>query len=66
MSDVEMKLEVEAEEFTEDLGDEALEREGARLCLCDGCAFWRLTGNRPAASSACAGARQGACLVVER
>ena len=28
MTDVEMKLEVEAEEFTEELSDEALDREG--------------------------------------
>ena len=30
MSDIEMKLEVEADEFTEELSDEALDREGAR------------------------------------
>ncbi len=34
MSDVQMKIEVEAEEFTEELSDEALDREteGARFC----------------------------------
>ena len=34
MTDVEMNIEVEAEEFTEELSDEALDREGARLCGC--------------------------------
>ena len=29
MSDIEMKIEVEAEEFAEELSDEALDREGA-------------------------------------
>ena len=32
MSDVEMNPEVEAEDFTEALSDEALDREGARAC----------------------------------
>ncbi len=35
MSDVEMKVEVEAEEFTEELNDEALDREEARYAT-----FW--------------------------
>ena len=34
MSDIEMKLEVEADEFTEELSDEALDRDGARMCVC--------------------------------
>ena len=32
MTDIEMKIEVEAEEFTEELSDETLDREGARWC----------------------------------
>ena len=32
MSDVEMKLEVEAEDFAEELSDEALDQEGERMC----------------------------------
>ena len=39
MTDVEMKIEVETEEFTEELSDEALDREGAaRLCGGSPCA----------------------------
>ena len=38
MTDVEMKIEVEAEDFTEELSDEALDREGARMCLSGACA----------------------------
>ena len=37
MSDVEMKLEVETEDFAEELSDEALDREGGLFfggCLC--------------------------------
>lgn len=30
MTDIEMKIEVEAEDFTEELSDEALDREGGR------------------------------------
>ena len=38
MTDVEVKIEVEAEKFTEELSDEALDREGARFCGCSiGC-----------------------------
>ena len=33
MSDVEMKIEVEAEDFTEELSDEALDREWVRVHL---------------------------------
>ena len=33
MTDVEMKIEVEAEDFSEELNDEALDREGARACI---------------------------------
>ena len=32
MTDIEMKIEVEAEDFTEELSDEALDREGVRYC----------------------------------
>ncbi len=39
MTDVEMKIEVEAEEFTEELSDEALDREGERMCSACGCSF---------------------------
>ena len=31
MTDIETKIEVEAEDFTEELSDEALDREGARF-----------------------------------
>ena len=35
MTDIEMKIEIEAEEFTEELSDEALDREGAVFtCMC--------------------------------
>ena len=37
MTDVELKIEVEAEEFTDELSDEALDREGARLVCASGC-----------------------------
>ena len=37
MTDIETKIEVEAEDFTEELSDEALDREGARMC---GCGCW--------------------------
>ena len=33
MTDIETKIEVEAEDFTEELSDEALDREGARICM---------------------------------
>ena len=39
MSDIEMKIEVEAEDFTEELSDEALDREGARMCVCGCCSL---------------------------
>ena len=47
MSDVEMKLEVETEDFTEELTDEALDREGAvRMCFPGSCGCGgRLGGN---------------------
>ena len=32
MTDIETKIEVEAQEFTEELNDEALDREGTRNC----------------------------------
>ena len=32
MTDIEMKIEVEAEDFTEELNDEALDREGVYGC----------------------------------
>ena len=43
MTDVEMKIEVEAEELTEELSDEALDRHGrtytcAPSCVCGACA----------------------------
>ena len=31
MADIEMKIEAEADEFTDELSDEALDREGARV-----------------------------------
>ncbi len=34
MTDIEMKPEAEAEDFSEELSDEALDREGARFCPC--------------------------------
>ena len=34
MTDVESKIEVEAEDFTEELSDEALDREGGRNIAC--------------------------------
>ena len=38
MTDIEMKIEVEAEDFSEELSDEALDQEGARLaCMCIYC-----------------------------
>ena len=36
MTDIETKIEVETEDFTEELSDEALDREGARAAVC-GC-----------------------------
>ena len=40
MSDIEMKFEADAEEFTAELSDEALDRAGAppapRMCICTG------------------------------
>ncbi len=39
MSDVEMKIEVEAQEFTEELSDEALDREGPSLVSIMPCAY---------------------------
>ena len=36
MSDVEMKIEVEAEDFSEELSDEALDREG-EICRASSC-----------------------------
>ena len=33
MSDVEMKLEVEAEDFTDELSDEALDQDWVRHCM---------------------------------
>ena len=36
MTDVEMKIEVEAEDFSEELSDEALDREGPSLMSCGG------------------------------
>ncbi len=35
MTDLEMNIEVEAEDFSEELSDEALDRESARAC-CSG------------------------------
>ena len=32
MTNIETKIEVEAEDFTEELSDEALDREGGRNC----------------------------------
>ena len=32
MSELEMKTEVEVEDFTDELSDEALDREGVRYC----------------------------------
>ena len=37
MTDIEMKIEVEAEDFTEELSDEALDREGVRTCTLSAC-----------------------------
>ena len=37
MSEMELKIEVETEEFTDDLSDEALDREGARPFTCANC-----------------------------
>ena len=34
MTDFEVKIEIEAEDFTEELFDEALDREDARSCAC--------------------------------
>ena len=34
MTDIEMKIEVEAEDFNEELSDEALDREVVRGCGC--------------------------------
>ena len=34
MSEMEMKTDVEVEDFTDELSDEALDREGARACVC--------------------------------
>ena len=36
MSELEMKTEVEVEDFTDELSDEALDREGVRYCYCAG------------------------------
>ena len=33
MSELEMKTEAEVEDFTDELSDEALDREGGRLCV---------------------------------
>ena len=33
MSELEMKTEVEVEDITDELSDEALDREGGRLCV---------------------------------
>jgi hypothetical protein len=33
MSEMEMKTDVEVEDFTDELSDEALDREGARACF---------------------------------
>ena len=49
MTDIEMKIEVEAEELTEELSDEALDREGYFYALpCGGCGvgLCRLAGAR--------------------
>ena len=41
MTDIEMKIEIEAEEFTEELSDEALDREGDVFRGTAGCCcFW--------------------------
>ena len=46
MSDIEMSIEVEAEEFAEELSDEALDREEARACGCTGTVASNFTGCR--------------------
>ena len=40
MTDIEMKVEVEAEDFTDDLNDEALDRQEARVCGCLSAGNW--------------------------
>ena len=40
MTDIEMDLEVETEEFAQELSDEALDREGARMCGCLSAGNW--------------------------
>ena len=40
MTEIEMDWEVEAPEFTEELSDEALDREGARMCGCLSAGNW--------------------------
>jgi hypothetical protein len=40
MSELEMKSDVETEEFSDELSDEALDREGAKLC----CGLWQRCG----------------------
>ena len=37
MTDIGTKIEVDAEEFTEELSDEALDREGMRTCKLSAC-----------------------------
>ena len=37
MTDIEAKIEVEAEELTEDLSDEALDRQDGKACVCCSC-----------------------------
>ncbi len=41
MSEMEMKNEAETEDFTDELSDEALDREGAKLYCCPGGASCR-------------------------
>ena len=36
MTDIEMKIELETEDFAEELSDEALDRDVARGCCCVG------------------------------
>ena len=40
MTDVEMKIEVEAEDFSDELHDEPLDSEGARYCNTDCWVLW--------------------------